>query len=180
MATTEADEHAEDRATDSGPTGFERALEGLVATGASVTMRELVTLLARHGSEEGRILAEYEALGADTEDAAARYLVHLILEDERRHHRMLAEIATAMAWDTLGGESAVPALGWRPDEALAAATHRLRAYEEQDRDELQALRRKLRPFEVTTLWGLLVDLMILDTEKHATILRFLERYAKAD
>ena len=142
-------------------------------------MRELVALLARHGTEEGRILAEYESLSAHTGDAAARYLIDLILADERRHHRTLAEIATSMAWDTLDGKSAVPSLGWRPDEALAAATRRLRTYEEDDRGELQSLRRKLRPFEETTLWGLLVDLMILDAEKHATILRFLERDAPA-
>lgn len=159
--------------------GFERALEGLKETGASVTIRTLVELLAKHGSEEGRMLADYERVSASATDPAARYLIDLILDDERRHHRMLAELATAMAWSTFGkGESSVPSLGWEVDEELATATRRLREYEEADRRELHALSKRLRPFEETTLWGLIVQMMILDTEKHATILRFLERHAR--
>jgi hypothetical protein len=159
-------------------TGFERALEGLRATGASVTMRELVELLAKHGSDEGRILAEYERVSASATDPAARYLIDLIVNDERRHHRMLVELATAMAWGTLGGvETSVPPLGWRLDEELTAATRTLRKFEEEDLHELQALRKRLRPFEDTTLWGLMVQIMVLDTKKHATILKFFERHA---
>jgi rubrerythrin len=159
--------------------GFERALEGLRETGASVTIRALVELLARHGSEEGRILAEYERVSTSVPDPAARYLIRLIMDDEHRHHRMLVELATAMAWGTLDAAgSSVPSLGWQPDEELALATRTLREYEEADRRELQELRRQLRPFEETTLWALVVQMMILDTEKHATILKFLERHAR--
>ena len=183
MATTEEHESGSTAQAGAGPgsSGFERALDGLRATGASVTIRDLVELLARHGQEEGRILAEYERVAASTSDPAARYLVDLVLADERRHHQTLVEIATSMAWDTLDTvETSVPPLGWHVDEELLAASRRLREYEDEDKRELQALRRRLRPFEQTTLWGLLVDLMILDTEKHATIMRFLEKHARGD
>lgn len=171
-----ADENAGGAQT---PTGFERALDGLRATGASTTMRDLVELLARHGSDEGRLLDEYDRLGGRTSDPAARYLIDVIMQDERRHHRMLVEMATAMAWGTLGGvETSVPPLSWHMDEELLAASRRLREQEDLDRHELQTLRKRLRPFEETTLWALIVDLMILDTQKHATILRFLERHSR--
>ena len=161
------------------PSGFERALDGLRATGASTTIRTLVELLARHGAEEGRILAEYERAAASMADPAARYLIDLILDDERRHHRMLIELATAMAWGTVDGSAtSVPPLGWHVDDGLAEATRTLRRYEEEDRHELETLRKRLRPFEDTTLWGLMVQMMILDTEKHATILKFLEHHAR--
>lgn len=160
---------------------FARALEGLRATGASSNMRELVEVLAKHGSEEGRILAEYERLSATAPDPAVRYLTNLILEDERKHHRMLVDIATAMAWDTLGGvETSVPPLGWHLDDDLLATIRKLQQYEEDDRRELQALKKRLRPFEESTLWGLIVRVMMLDTEKHATILKFLEQHARHD
>jgi hypothetical protein len=161
------------------PTGFERALEGLRATGASATMRDLVELLAKHGAEEGRMLDEYEHVGATATDPAARYLIDVIMQDERRHHRMLVEMATAIAWDTLSGiETSVPPLGWHLDDDLLAATRRLREHEDLDRYELQTLRKRLRPFEETTLWALMVDLMLLDTQKHSTILRFIERHGR--
>ena len=163
------------------PSGFERALEGLRATGASATIRTLVELLAKHGSEEGRILAEYERTAASVTDPAARYLIDLILDDERRHHRVLVELATAMAWGTLEeSASTVPPLGWHLDAGIATAIAALRKYEEEDRRELEALRKKLRPFEDSTLWSLMVQMMILDTEKHATILKFLERNRRRD
>lgn len=159
-------------------TGFERALEGLRATGASVPIRELVSRLAEHGSEEGKLLSEYESLTEATQDRAARYLVSLVMEDERRHHRLLVEMATAMAWGTLDpADVGTPALGWVLDPELVEATRRLREYEERDRKELERLHKQLKPFEETTLWGLIVELLLLDTQKHATILRFIERHA---
>ncbi|MDA8309012.1 MAG: hypothetical protein M0Z46_00030 [Actinomycetota bacterium] len=167
----------DDEAGTEAPTGFERALEGLQATGASTTIRELVGLLARHGADEGRMLDEYDQLGKTATDPAARYLIGVIMEDERRHHRMLVEVATAMAWGTLGGDTSVPPLGWHLDERLVAATRRMRKQEDQDRHELEDLRKRLRPFEETTLWALIVDLMILDTQKHSMILRFLEHHS---
>jgi len=47
------------------------------------------------------------------------------------------------------------------------------AAEEKDRAELRRLRKQLKPFEETTLWALIVDLVLLDTEKHTRILRFI-------
>lgn len=125
------------------------------------------------------MLGEYERLSNSASDPAARYLIDLILEDERRHHRMLVELATAMAWDTLSGvDTSVPSLGWHLDEELVTATRTLRENEEKDRRELLALKKMLRPFEETTLWALMVEVILLDTAKHARILKFLEQHAR--
>ena len=160
---------------------FDTARAGLRATGASAGTRELVELLAHHGEAEGKVLAEYADLVASAEDEAVRYLGQLILDDERRHHAFLEEIANSLAWETrpVGGAPSAPPLPLHLGDDLLAATRRLRKVEDDDRKELQALRRKLRVFADTTLWGLLVDVMLLDTAKHATILRFLERHADA-
>lgn len=160
---------------------FDKALEGLRATGASVEVVELVQLLARHGKEEGRLLAEYQAVEDSTNDPAAKYLVGLILDDERRHHLMLVEMANSIAWDTLSEtpEPSLPRLSWRVDEKLLEQTRQLRQAEEQDRRELESMRRRLRPYADTTVWSLVLEIMLLDTDKHATILRFLEDHSRA-
>ncbi len=184
MSTADAlegrsEESADNGRTDGSMPGFERAIEGLRESGASVTIRELVELLSRHGADEARILADYERLSTTTSDPAARYLVDFILADERRHHQTLVDMATSMAWGDLGSAGIpVPTSSWHIDQGLLAATRRLHDYEDHDRKELQRLRHQLRPFEKTTLWGLLIDLMILDTEKHARILKFLEDRAR--
>lgn len=155
---------------------FAEALAGLEAVQASPDTEALVEQVVRHGREEGVLLAEYASLVDRAPSPAVRYLMELILADERRHHRNLVEMASAMAWGEMPGTpaGATPALdgGLEPDDEIAAATRRLLAHERHDHAELLRLRRRLRPYSDTTLWSLLVDLMIADTEKHQRILGF--------
>ena len=149
--------------------------------GASATDRELVETLSRHGIEEGRILARYQKYAETASSPATRYLVNLILDDERRHHRVLEEIANAIAWgwDENSPASAVPDL-WTTraaDPALLEETKALLAEEKRDHAELKRLRRDLRSYADTTLWALLIDMMLLDTEKHARILAFIAKHS---
>ena len=73
------------------PPTFENAVRGLRMTGASTGIRALVDILEQHGAEEGAMLATYEELAESASDEGARYLISLILADERRHHRLLVE-----------------------------------------------------------------------------------------
>lgn len=160
---------------------FDRAFEGLRATGASPDITSLVELLARHGSEEGKLLAVYEELAKSTSNKAVQYLINLILDDERRHHRLLADVANAMAWESLNGDvSATPPLTPQADRALLEHTRKLRRAERDDHKQLRELRKRLRPFADTTMWALIVDMMVLDTEKHMAILRFIEQRARGN
>lgn len=160
---------------------FENALRGLRATGASVSTNEIVSFLAQHGADEGKILATYETLAMSSSDDSVKYLIALILEDERRHHRLLAEMANAIAW---GGfkecaQTATPGISPETNTSLLAMTKRLREFEEDDARNLVQLRKRLKPFADTTIWTLIVELLQLDTKKHITILRFLERHQAA-
>ncbi|MHB1585455.1 MAG: hypothetical protein ACYCU7_18130 [Acidimicrobiales bacterium] len=161
---------------------FDRAFEGLRATGASPDIAQLVELLARHGSEEGKLLAVYEELVKSTSNKAVQYLVNLVLDDERRHHRLLADMANAMAWESLNDDDipVAPTLSPHADRALVEHTRKLRRAEREDHKQLRDLRRRLRPYADTTMWALIVDLMVLDTEKHMTILRFIEQRARGN
>lgn len=156
---------------------FESARDGLEETGASPETRELVDALIRHGEEEGELLARYQRFEHGAAAPEVRYLVRMILDDERRHHRMMAEMANALAWG-LSRESpqaAVPDLTYDDagNAALTEETERLLAAEEADRFELKRLQKRLRPFAGITMWELLLEVMLLDNEKHARILRFI-------
>ena len=156
---------------------FENALKGIRMSGASTGSRYLVSRLEQHGSEEGELLAVYEDVAEHSTDEGARYLISLILEDEHRHHRLMVEMANAIAWGdpSVSPDRATPAISRSMDGELLLLTRKLRLAEEADYRKLRRMRRRLRPFKKTTMWALLVDLMMLDTKKHATILRFLER-----
>jgi bacterioferritin (cytochrome b1) len=154
---------------------FESAARGVATVGASVDERDLVGMLVTHGEQEGAILERYRRFAEHSASPAIRYLVRLILEDEERHHRVLAELANAIAWEAspVTPLGSVPDLDHGPDSEFVAETKALLDTEQADIRELRKLRRRLAAYQDTTLWALLVDLMLLDTEKHVHILRFI-------
>jgi hypothetical protein len=159
-------------------TRFEQAFQGLRTTGASASTYEVVEALDRHGGEEAELLERYQRFVEEAESPAARYLVQLILDDEQRHHRILEDLANTIAWGWTKGvpEEVVPVFPMDgKDGALRAETRALLGYELRDRTQLRRLRRRLRSYGEAPLWGLLVDLMRSDTEKHIDILRFILR-----
>jgi len=161
-------------------TRFEKAFQGLRTTGASVSTHEVVEALNRHGREEAELLQRYRRFIEEAESPGARYLVQLILDDEQRHHRVLEELANTIAWGWTKGvpDEVVPVFPRDgEDGALRAETRALLRHELRDRTQLRRLRRRLRSYGEAPSWGLLVDLMRLDTKKHIDILRFILRHA---
>jgi len=148
--------------------------------GASTWEAELFKHLQAHGKSEEQAQKDYGEIAAVIEEGDVRFLIELILEDEIRHHRLIAQLAEALR--TLveaGGEPPIPwltPLKRRPD--LLAATRRFLTAEREDLKELRKLLKELRPVADTTLWALIVRLLVLDTRKHIEILRFIERRAK--
>ena len=161
---------------------FEAAREGLRKTGASVGDRELVETIIRHGEHEGELLGRYRRFADEASSPAVRYLVHLIVEDEVRHHQLLVELANRIAW---GFSSERPAAA-TPDafpldgaaSELARETKALLEEEEKDRSALRTLRHQVSDYEDTTLWPVVIDMMLADTDKHAAILRYILRHLR--
>lgn len=161
-------------------THMDEVLEGLRATGASVWDHRIADLLTRHATEESDVIAAYQRLAEGPVPDAVRYLIELILTDEDHHHRVLMEMARTVAWGPLGADHhTIPDLPLprHIDDDLLSATRRFLAVERRDRRELRRLGRELKPVADTTVWSLLVELMLLDTDKHIRILEFIERAA---
>ena len=136
--------------------------------------------LTDHIAAEREVLAEYQKAAELVEAPDVRYLMRLILDDERRHHRIFEEMARAVQgareWRQL--EPKVPGLSAQPlPDDVRGLTEHLLAAEREDARQLKALRRQLKPVADTTLWALLIDLMALDTEKHERILEFITDHA---
>jgi bacterioferritin (cytochrome b1) len=150
--------------------------------GASVWEEDLYHHLSTHMASEVDLLTAYQRAANESDSAAFRYLVNLIVEDEKRHHRVFEELANALRSDVEMRpiEPSVPDMagfGDMPD-TVVELTNALLAKEEADAAELRRLSRQLRDVRDTTLWQLLVKIMELDTEKHAEVLRFVRTHAK--
>jgi ferritin len=147
---------------------------------ASVWGRELFAHLTEHTQREGAMLTEYAAVAEATESQALKYVINLLLEDERRHHRYFNELASSLKSEAELSATApvVPRLDLdraNPTE-LRETTKLLLDHEKSDAKELERLRKELRDVKDTTLWALLVDIMLHDTEKHIAILRFVQQH----
>jgi hypothetical protein len=139
--------------------------------------------VAAHGQLEGEILDEYKELADDEETSPAfSYLARMILEDEVRHHRIFDELAETFRQMVADApdRSPIPSLrGFHADRIrIQRVTERLLEVERDDERELKDLAKRLKAFDNTTVWGLLIELMLDDTRKHIKILKFIRDRSK--
>jgi len=75
--------------------------------------RELLELLESHAAHETEALHAYGDLAGRSPDEHVRYVAGLLLEDERRHHQLLAEMVNRVRSDAEWRpvEPSVPRLG---------------------------------------------------------------------
>jgi rubrerythrin len=160
-----------------------RATEGSLEppVGASRWERRLFGHLIEHVQLERGLLEEYVAAAEGTRSKALAYLVNLLVDDEIRHHTLFRQLAESLKTtaELQDEDPEVPRMDFDKENRteVLAITEQLLDREEHDRRELRALRRELRGVTDTTLWGLLVELMQRDTDKHIAILRFAKRQA---
>ena len=132
---------------------------------------------AAHVRDERYVLVRYEELAATVSDPGTRFLLELILEDERRHHALFERLG-ASAGGAGDGASAVPGPPEPEREHLAELREQTAHFLEIEREDaagLKGLAKDLKPGSQDTMWRLLVEVMELDTEKHIRILEFLKR-----
>ncbi|MCU0260378.1 MAG: hypothetical protein MUE78_05115 [Ilumatobacteraceae bacterium] len=147
---------------------------------ASQWERDLYRHLTHHTRNEGKLLAEYVQVAQGTESKALSYLLDLLVQDEHRHHAIFDALAHSMKAQTeLDPDPEVPLLDFHKVDTteLLAQTRTLLEHEREDQKELKRLHKELHDMEHTSLWGLLVELMQRDTEKHIAMLEFVERHA---
>ena len=141
-----------------------------------VWVSHLLERMAEHVTSEKAVLEKYRGLARETSEPDVRYLLSLIAEEEERHHARMAEIANAIRRDFQHEifEPAVPELTESPlPVGLLGATLEMLAIEENDDRELRRLASELDSIPGQTMWPLLIEMLIADTEKHAAILRFI-------
>ena len=123
-----------------------------------------------------------EATISIPDSPAFAYLARLILEDERRHHQLLDDLAETIrnSAELFGEPSPIPDLAlFKADrERILAETERFIAVEKEDNEELEHLAKDLKDVRNTTIWQLVVRLMQDDNAKHRRILEFIRDRAR--
>lgn len=150
--------------------------------GASVWEQEMYSYLTEHVRKESAILREYIAAAEATKSKAFAYLIDVLVQDERRHHQFISDVAASLRTDAEfhKEDPKIPRLDFEAEDGghLVALTKRLLDNEREDYREMKRLRKDLRPLENTTMWTMLIDTILRDTEKHIGILEFALEQAK--
>jgi hypothetical protein len=147
---------------------------------SGMTVERLVQAVERHIALESDTLDKYEELATASGDAVIALVMRLILDDEQRHHGLLTRIATTLR-DGLNwthSPQALPHTSGGEDASRAAdLADAARALVEEEFTGAQAMRRLARQERGldSGLDSLLLEMMALDSEKHAHLLRFVER-----
>ena len=147
---------------------------------SSGSIEWLLDAVERHAQAEANALEQYEYVARASGDPIVALVMRLILEDEERHHGLLRRIEASLrdALNWTHSPNALPAdAPTTPEVApadLAQLAHELIAEEHTGARYIRELAHKEKGID-GGLHSLLLEMMALDSEKHARLLDFVAR-----
>ena len=151
-------------------------LHALTPTQPPALSERLIRALEAHASAEAHDLATCEALAERSTNPVLRMLIGLVAEDEQRHHSLLQSMVRRLQEEVECVASSsvrpVPQGDSAPDSALATTLRGLIRDEHEGARHMRHIARQ-EPHQYDGLYSLLLETIARDSEKHATVLRYL-------
>jgi rubrerythrin len=136
----------------------------------------LLQAVERHATAERQALDQYEYLGTASGDPIIALVMRLILEDEQRHHALLKRIESSLrdALNWTHSPDALPVSGQSDTPVSSELAAAARVLIEEERTGARYIRglAQLEKGIDSGLHSLLLEMMALDSEKHAGLLQF--------
>jgi len=158
-------------------------LHPLAPTHPPSLSERLIHALEAHASAEAHDLATLQGLVEASSDPVLKLLVALVTEDEQRHHGLLQSMVRRLQEEVefVSSPSAVPVPTANTDSAQSQAATVLRSLIRDEHEGARHLRHIARqePHLYDGLYPLLLETIARDSEKHATILRYLLQRVEA-
>ena len=151
-------------------------LHPLAPTHPPSVSERLIRALEAHASAEAHDLSTCRELAERTSDPVLQMLMHLLVDDEQRHHLLLESMVRRLQEevDFVPSPTALP-LAEQDSFADPELASTLRALIRDEHEGARHLRHIARqePHVYEGLYPLLLETIARDSEKHATILRYL-------
>jgi hypothetical protein len=149
------------------------------------TVEWLLNAVEHHASAEADALVQYEQLAESSGDPVVALVMRLILDDEVRHHGLLkrieASLRDALYWSHSPTSLPTSPTPQQPLHAdLAEVARGLIAEEHTGARKMRELAEQEKGIG-SGLHSLLLEMMAMDSEKHARLLQFVRNrlYARA-
>jgi hypothetical protein len=138
----------------------------------------LLEAVERHARAEQDALAEYAFVAEASADPVVALVMRLILEDEERHHGLLrrieATLRDALNWTHSPSALPVAAIPERPLARDLVAITRGLVHEEHSGARMMRDLAQREKGMGAGLHSLLLEMMAMDSEKHARLLQFVQ------
>ncbi len=135
----------------------------------------LLQAIQAHEQAEATSVAEYNRLRGAIQDPTVEWLLGVVVEDEQHHHNLLHRMASALVDPSsrlaVEGPRDVGRAEWRPSLAELRSVRRLMAEERAHMQEMHRLGEGYGHI-FSGLFGMLLEVMALDSGKHERILGF--------
>ena len=143
------------------------------------TFEQLMNSFKAHEGEEQRFLEEYRDIVERHENPLIRFLLQLIMSDEEKHHAVVHNITETLnsALVGLGSADGLPKLSRISAEEKEALLKLTAEFRQTVGGGISQYKMLLKPSR--NLYGgllvLLIETIILDSEKHLMILQFIDK-----
>ncbi|HWP59805.1 MAG TPA: hypothetical protein VNL14_18075 [Candidatus Acidoferrales bacterium] len=144
-------------------------------------VERLLNEFEAHEAEEGNFLRRYKEIAEKSKNSAVRFLLQLIISDEEKHnavtHAMASTLKGSLTWSR-------PREALQPISDLGTEKKELLALTEQflelEKKGIKAYKRLVKESKgyYQGMFRLLLETMILDSQKHIEILKFLRQRLK--
>jgi rubrerythrin len=149
---------------------------------AESSVERLLRAVDTHAAAEADALVQYEYLAQESGDPVIALVLRLILDDEVRHHGLLHRMATTLR-DALEWTSSPAALPKGVPKGAVSSADVILAHSliDEERTGARALRRLARQEKDINdgLDCLLLEMMAMDSDKHARLLQFVAQRLEA-
>lgn len=156
------------------------ALPPQVQARTESSQERMLRAIEAHAAAEADSLAEYKNLAATSGDPVVALLMHFIVEDEQRHHRLLEQMAVTLrdglSW-THSPDALPAAAATEPSPDLGQAIETTRSLIREEREGARHVRHLSRqePRLYGGLYALILEMIGKDSTKHEHLLRFVQR-----
>ena len=144
-------------------------------------VERLMNTFESHENQEREFLHRYKEVADKSKSRFVKFLLQLIISDEEKHHAvthaMVSTLQGSLRWTHPADAIGILHEGEEETEELLRLTRDFIRLEKEGVKEYKKLIKECRDY-YHGLFGLLLDTMIQDSEKHIGILQFLQKKLK--